>query len=340
MAYQWIPGKGPSSQAIERLRAYFPKPSYPMGEAWFMSDERTFYHELSEKPIAEIPIENLQHYLFEISSGISCFGLLEEWDCWFKYLLPDLILRSHETYAFETLIEGVVTAFMNVFWKGLEDEYAEFREDIINTLSLCLMKQKEWADCKNEVAGTSYKKALFLVWENEEGQLEPSGWGAGESNKAFSSMMFFCLKYLSTENISTWVESLLKIKDPYWRGTFMVWLLGAYDLLMMPVPLPSKLEKTNPRVHWHDSHVLGSRFGSLGAEEPPDAGFNDNKDFLVPENNAAFLAEIRERLAPEEVLNWTDSLSSDKKLAESLLNTHDLFFDRLFGNRDESPSII
>ncbi|MFN2598448.1 MAG: hypothetical protein ABR563_14810, partial [Pyrinomonadaceae bacterium] len=275
------------------MRKYFRKPTRPMGEAWFMSAERELFYELSEQPIASIPVENLHRYLFEISSGTGCFGHSQEWDEWFKYLLPDLILRSHESYAFSDLLEHVVTAFMSIFWSGLDGEYADFRADVINSLSLCLMKDELWCDWQDSPGAASYKKAKFLVWEDDEGKLTTSGWHAGQCSRPFSAMIFFCLKYLEPGEIVSWVRSLVEIGDPYWRGTLMVWLLGAHKLLLSEEPVPSQLEKAKPQISWADSHVLGSRFGSADAEHPPEDNFNDNKYFLSPDKNALFLSELK-----------------------------------------------
>ncbi|MCA1818049.1 MAG: hypothetical protein LC746_16955, partial [Acidobacteria bacterium] len=125
------------------------------------------------------------------------------------------------------LLEHVVTAFMSIFWSGLDGEYADFRADVINSLSLCLMKDELWCDWQDSPGAASYKKAKFLVWEDDEGKLTTSGWHAGQCSRPFSAMIFFCLKYLEPGEIVSWVRSLVEIGDPYWRGTLMVWLLGA-----------------------------------------------------------------------------------------------------------------
>ena len=36
----WVPAHGPDPVALERMAREFPKPSNPMGEAWFMASER------------------------------------------------------------------------------------------------------------------------------------------------------------------------------------------------------------------------------------------------------------------------------------------------------------
>ena len=39
----WVPGVAPDEDARQRLTENFPKPNEPMGEAWFMSNERRIY---------------------------------------------------------------------------------------------------------------------------------------------------------------------------------------------------------------------------------------------------------------------------------------------------------
>jgi len=321
--------------AIERMRINFQRPSAAMGEAWFMGDRRMF-SELLEQPISEAPVELLEECLEEISSGIRCFGHLQEWHEWFKYLLPDLILRGNQTYAFHALIESTVTAFMNVFWTGIAEEYVGFGADVRASLAYCLMEPEVWIESSSNRLNVPRSYPLFLVCENEEGSLEPAYWDAGETSNQLSCMMFFCLKYLPIGQIPTWVSSVMAIENPYWKGAFMVWLLGVQDLLEDKVPVPSKLKKTNPKVSWYDSHALGSRFGSIDAEEPPCDEFNDNKDFLSFQSNAVFLAEIKCQLTPEALLQWTDSIATEPHLNDTLQNTADLLFDKLMRERGNS----
>ena len=324
MSYEWIPGCGPSEEAVQRMRAHFPKPTTHMGEAWFMGD-RKFYPELSEKPIEEIAPEVLRDCLYQISSGISSFGHQAEWSDWFKYLLPGLVMLPDNRYAFHFLVESIVSALMQVFWLGLDGEYSGFRDDVMSSLGLCLMKPEAWIviDDKrpDELA------LLSLRWEEDDGTLAPSGWDAGETSPNLSAMLFFGLKYLRPAEIPSWATSLIAIKDPYWRAALMVWLLGAYDLLNTPIPLPSQLGKTNPQVNWADSHSLGSGHEPDGSEW--DQHFNDNKEFLMPANNSAFVTEVRRQLTPELILEWTDAIAADAALSTSLLNTPELLFDKL-----------
>jgi len=307
----------------------FPRPNEPMGEAWFQGDDRVMFTTLLEQPIAEAPIELIENVLWEISSGISSFGHRREWHVWFKHLLPHLIIRGNQAHAFHALVESTVTAFMNVFWNGITEEYPGFGADVFDSLALCLMAPDVWVESSNNQLQRPHTYPLFLVGENDDGALEPLFWHAGKSNNQLSCMMFFGLKYLPTSKIPAWVSSLLAIENPYWKGAVLVWLLGAQDLLEEKIALASKIEKTSPSVKWNNSHVLGSRYGSIDAEEPPCAEFNDNKDFLPAQNNPLFLAEIKRQLMPEMLIQWTDAIATEPNLDGALLYTPDLLFDRL-----------
>ena len=148
--FKWVPCLGPSAEAVERMRAHFPKPSEPMGEAWFMGVERRLYTELAETPVAEANRFDLSHCLFELTSGTTSFGRRAEWEEWFRYLLPGLVLRGNEQHGFETLLEPTVTAFMVLFPKSLEGEYEGFREDALASLGACVMRPEAWDNCGDE----------------------------------------------------------------------------------------------------------------------------------------------------------------------------------------------
>src|SRR5687767_8541954 len=80
--YLWIPGRGIDLTALQRMRSQFPKPSKPMGEAWFMGEERRMFTVLLPH-LNDISTFDMQTPLTEIASGFSCFGPLEEWSDWY-----------------------------------------------------------------------------------------------------------------------------------------------------------------------------------------------------------------------------------------------------------------
>lgn len=330
-AYQWIPRKGFSLDAIERMRKHFNKPENPMGEAWFIGKKRRLYTELNNKIfIKKIKPVDLSAILFEISSGTNSFGHREEWNEWFKYLLPDLIIRSQDFKYFSTmLVQDVITAFISIYWKGIVEEYEGFRNDVINSLSLCLMNDNLWFDYNDEKTQVTSPRPIFLDCHKDGKEQLRLDWNAGQADENFSAMMFFCLKYFKPEEIISWLKSVFLIQDIYWKGAFMIWLLGAYDILQEPIIVPSKIEKGMPKISWMSSHLLCSRYGSIDVEHPPHQDFNDNKDFLPSENIKVFFEEIHKQITDEVILDWAESFADDKLVAESTFNVPKLLSEKL-----------
>ena len=302
------------------MRAHFRKPSEPMGEAWFLGGERYFFEWLTKTPVAEADAGELNRVLFDITSGTNSFGRREEWETWFRYMLPDLLLRGHETHAFEFLLEPTITAFMVLFPCGLEGEYAGFREDALASLGACLMGPGMWDASGVEAGELDYPLARFLAWEETDGALRFADWDAWRACEPLSASLFFCLKYLREEEVAPWVESVVAIEDPYFRAALVVWLLGALGPLEGPETKPRALEKSDARLSWHNSFLLESTYGGEAAGAP---------EFLPRENRAAFVGAVRRAVTPETLLAWADAFSEDELLSESLYNAPDLLFDRL-----------
>jgi len=317
--YQWIPGNGPSQQAIERIRSNALKPAEPMGEAWFMGETRRMFDELvPPNAVKELDLLEINTVLFEISAGTNCFGHFPEWDEWFKYMLPDLIERAGETLWFENnLFQSVVTAFMGVYWGGVEEQYAGFREDVLASLSVTMMDKMFWSgDPDSQTPG-------FLdLRKDGRGELKLF-WNAGESDPSVSASIFFCLKYLHAEEVPAWVDSLLAIQDPLWQGNLMVWFLGAFDLLSRSTILPHEIEKSNPRIEWDHSHLLGSADNG--------SGFNDNSRFLPEENVRRFFSSMKAYYTEEKILDLAEVFSRTEHLAISTYNVPEILDAKLFG---------
>jgi hypothetical protein len=92
--FQWIPGRGPDTEAVARLCTAFPRPVEPMGEAWFMSAERKMFDHLLDQDAEFTPLPQLEQALVEIASGTINLTWLQEWHDWFHYFLGRLIRRS------------------------------------------------------------------------------------------------------------------------------------------------------------------------------------------------------------------------------------------------------
>src|SRR5262249_19662152 len=137
MAFEWIPGRGMDSAAIERMKAHFSKPTKPSYEAWFISGEINYWwFDANESS------RDLAHYLFDNGGGIMNFGRREEWVIWFQYLLPYLLPRFDE----ENLLALMMNYAFNLYPDGLIEEYPGFRDDILATLGQAIMSPELWQD--------------------------------------------------------------------------------------------------------------------------------------------------------------------------------------------------
>ena len=304
------------------MRAHFPMPPEPMGEAWFMGEKRYFFEWLKETPVVEADAFELGRCLFEIASGTSSFGRRREWEEWFRHLIPELVGCGHETHPYEALLEATITAFMVLFPSGLEDEYEGFREDALATLGARLMAPVEWEGCDD----AARPLGRFLRWEDEEGAVGPAGWDAGRACEPLSASLFFCLKYLKEDEVEAWAESVFAIEDPYFRASLAVWLLGALDLLEAEEARPSAIERPSPSVGWHNSFLLES---SYEGHEPFYNPVNDVRDFLPRANREAFVRAVRRLVTPETLIAWADLFSEDRLLQENFYHVPDMLFDRL-----------
>src|SRR5262249_18689580 len=171
--YQWISGCGPSATSLKHMRERIKKPEEPMGEAWFMSGERYLYFAMMEQDPLELSDGNRRDVLWEIASGTKSFGHLEERDQWFRFLLPALIERSHRGWQ---SLENTMTAFFNVFDNGIREAYDGFRDDVIRSLSMCLMKEDLWFEWVDEMTKLRIRRPKFLA----DGA-EPHGWNCRET---------------------------------------------------------------------------------------------------------------------------------------------------------------
>jgi len=304
--YQWIPGCGPSAPALKRMREQIKKPEEPMGEAWFMSEERLLYSELMEQDPLKLPHIYLWKVLWEIATGTKCFGHLEEWDQWFQFLLPPLVEKSNEGYE---ILEDTIGAFFNVFDNGITEIYDGFRDDMINSLSLCLMKGELWFDWVDEVTKTKIQRPDFLV---DCGV--PRRWNCRKTRSEVSVSLFFCLKYLRPEEITSWVKSLAAINDPFWQAHLLIWLVGFDDFLKQPPGTKQRIKKASPSIRWHYDFL----------NEPA----SDERDFVPEVNVQMFLNTVRQEINSETLFRWIDSFSHQPALQETLWNIPDMYFDR------------
>ncbi len=203
MDFRWIPNKEIDRDAIERMKQHFPKPTEAPPEAWFINgeDNQRYFTELVDIPIEDIDARYLRDFLSDTGGGIKNFGRFEEWVVWYQYLLPYLLLRIFET----ELLDHTVTYFLNLYPDEITEEYPGFREDVLLTLAQSIMMPEFWDG--NDL---SKKRSGYEDWYEYSSLLHAS--------------LFFCLKYLNSNEIASWVDSLAEIKGAFWRSQIAQYL--------------------------------------------------------------------------------------------------------------------
>jgi len=316
-SFLWIPGKGIDKAALKRLQEHFPCPKEPMGEAWFMGEERRMYPELFGD-LAALSAFELELVLAEIASGTSAFGPMEEWNSWYHYLLAQTLPRAHDNYV-SSLLESLVTGFLAIYPTGVYSApYKQFREDVMSTLGLCMMEPSCWN-------GSQIAIGQVLHRTNENPNRVWCWWDASGD---FSSSMFLCLKYLPEELVGNWLRSVLAVQSPHWRAQVLVWLVGAHDILGGAIHWPSQFsENAYPAISWDWSHCLAP-----GLAENDSSGAAITHALLADGVRSEVLELIRLHFTEEVFLDWLGSISTVPYL-ESELGQIPTTFEDLYVRR-------
>lgn len=258
-----------------------------MGEAWFMSEQRKFYTELMDRGPEAIQTNDASMILFEITSGISSFGPLEEWRSWFHYLLPRLTRRAFDRTVASYLVESLVSGFVANYPATIVEPYRGFRQDVLSTLPVSIMSPTLWSNGSIRVgkALCERPRKAGVLW----GWYEPSG--------DFSSLMYFCLKYLDVRCLDGWAKSLLSIRDPHWGAQVLAWLVAFYRLLDSGINQPVEFDRVHPDSSWESSGCLRGNY--TGEYSNPS-----ETPFLPQESIEAFLAAIKRHVNEDLVLRW------------------------------------
>lgn len=293
-------------------------PAEPMGEAWFMGEERHQFHNLYGD-LSSLPVDEIKRPLEEIVSGTSAFGHLKEWSDWYHYLLPALLSRSHERHV-DYLLEYLISGFVTQHPKGLDDEpYAGYTELVLDTLGRCIMDEHCWNG--EEIALGK------MLWPNNRNPNKVWCWWNASGD--FSASMFLCLKYLPSEAVKSWLPSVLRIAAPHWRAQVMVWLVGANDILKGQLSQPSEFpEGARPSVAWAWSHAITGNYG----EEYTSKGMTP-PSFLPRENCEAALELTTRFFTIETYDTWLSSMANFDYLTNELGEIPEAFTDLYVSDR-------
>jgi hypothetical protein len=320
--FLWTPGKGVDALALARLRAHFPKPAEPMGEAWFMGNERKLFRELLGN-LENISTQDLQQPFAEIATGISAFGPMEEWASWYHYLLGALLPRSHDAFV-SYLSESLLTGFMAIYPNGIYREpYAGFRDDVLFTLGRCMMDSMCWSG-----SDIAFGKVLRQSNDNPN-----RVWGWWDASGDLAASMCFCLKYLPESSVEPWLRSVFDIPSPHWRAQIIVWLVGAHGILNNVIRWPSELSmEARPYIGWEWSHCL-----KVEVAAKDDSGALPVATFMPKAARTSALNVARSYFTDDRFLEWLDCISTGPYL-ESELAEIPSTFETLYVRQSERAS--
>lgn len=301
--FLWTPGDGVDPLALGRLRAHFPRPTEPMGEAWFMGDERRMFRELLGN-LDEISARDLQEPLAEIATGTGSFGPMEEWNTWYHYLLGALLPRNHESFV-SYLLESLLTGFMAIYPNGIHREpYKGFQEDVLLTLGRCMMDSMCWN-------GSDIAIGKVLRQSNNNPNHVWVWWDASGD---FAASMFFCLKYLPESSVEPWLRSVFDIPSPHWRAQVIVWLVGAHGILNNVIRWPSEFSmEARPYIGWEWSHCLKVEMAAAD-----DSGAPPVPTFIPEAARTSALNVVQSYFSENRFLEWLDCISTVPYLESEL----------------------
>lgn len=282
--YRWRPSSGPDADVLDRLARSFTRPRTPMGEAWFMGDERRMFTELMTIDVADAPTSLLGDMVREMSTGPSCFGPHQEWRTWYLYLLPRVVplavARSEHG-----LVDDLLTATISQFPDGLPDRGPLAARDIVDTLGRVFMDASRWQD------------AAIVGRDGED-------WDWSRAGGDLSPFLLLVLKYLPEAQVADWTASLFDIADPRWRALLLAWLARARVLFGDADVQPADVQRLAPDLDWPGASILKGNYS--GAFREPVA----RVAFLTPANKRAFRRCVAQQLAARPLAQWRSMLAT------------------------------
>jgi hypothetical protein len=286
---RWIPGRGPDEAALARLRKRFPRPGSPMGEAWFMGDERRMFDALMAPNVSTWPVDEVEQALSESSSGPVCFGHMREWSEWFPYLLH-ASLEHVGPWSPASIFGGLVTNMMVHCPNRASSRYGmAFIDDALATLGQLPMAARFWHGgyLAPRTAFQPLQRWPVGVMLVDDGDLHAAFW--------------LMSKYLCPDRIEDWLRSVVAIDDPVLGTGFVCWLAHAEPVFDDPALWPA-----SDQVHqggWSGSHIL--RGGKIADEKGVEL---DCGPFLEPGRVAALSAAISRALDRRRLDEWRQRL--------------------------------
>ena len=289
--FRWAPGEGPDADALARLQRRFPRPRVPMGEAWFMGDERRMYTSLLSPDPATWSRDDLRDALWALASGPGCFGQMREWSLWFPYLVH-AALPFVRGPSFDSLYGALVSAVMVHSPDPASPPHGDrFIDDVLRTLGRMPMMDVCWGERR----WTSHN-AFPTIDHTVHGLLLVDG---GNLHAACTLVA----RYLDEASLEAWLASALDIDDPLWCAGMVSWLAHVATLVEDSSRWPVALD-IGPG-SWEASHCVTGRTpagqGDAGTGPFP---------FFDPTRREALHAAVRLHAARPRLRTWGAALQA------------------------------
>lgn len=282
------------------MSAAFPRPSAPLGDAWFMAGAPRVDARAAPN-LGWLSYWDVRDALYDIASGAGRVGRRRLWADWFHFLLADEIPGAVFGSVLSPLVEALATCFFALYPFGPEGgPYDGFFRDSLATLGRVVMSPEGWSG--GEIRRGALLRRNWRLWR---------GWGWDEPGGDLSASMFFCLKYLPLAEIRPWLRSAFVIDDPHWRAQLVVWFIGAHELLTGAISQPAEFSiGARPAVFWTDSNLLtGVHAGAANGRAPP---------FLAKARRRAALDAVAAFFDETSFADWSSGLRQHNELAISL----------------------
>lgn len=286
-----MPGEGPDAEALARLQRRFPRPRVPMGEAWFMSDERRMYASLLSPDPATWSRDDLRGALWALASGPGCFGHMREWSLWFPYLVH-AALPFVRGPAFDSLYGALVSAVMVHCPDPASSPHGDrFIDDVLGTLGRMPMAQVCW-DERRWTSRNAFPTIDHTV----------QGWVLMDHGNLQAACTLMA-RYIDQSTLDAWLASALEIDDPLWRAGMVSWLAHVVPLFEDPSRWPAALD-IGPG-GWESSHCITGR-------TPPGQGDDGTGPFAFfdPDRCMALCAAVRRHAARPRLRAWGTALQA------------------------------
>jgi hypothetical protein len=293
----WKPGVGPDTGLIEQLCRTFGLPKTPLGEAWFMGDNRFIYEQLSAQGLANLSAIEVEDALYSLTSGLFFFADRPEWSDWFGYLIPRLLREDiglsegSPRYSHST----ATLALMGLSLRNAERSAARSEGTFATVISPWIMSSRFWR------GDTFMPLRSNTVWLDS--------WGESGFDTTVCASLFLIWRTLRPEAFHAWVESILSIEDPYWRAHFLIWLGNMLPVFEAGVADLSILMRCNILEMWPNFSTI-----EIAYQGSPDRQDLKMLSLIPHANIEAMRHALQQEMGTTTYLRWIDEFSTDATL--------------------------